>query len=76
MALSVGLKFTLVIFFLNSNEEIVVRNPKCKRFFFLLYIVCCLVCCVLSYKLFIVYTFKVAKLHASEKRGLHSPSQL
>ena len=31
--------------FLNSNEKIVVRNPKSKIFFFII-IVCYLVCCV------------------------------
>ena len=63
----------VVISFLNSNEEIVVRNPKSKIFFF----------CKLFVVLFVVYDFtiytyltlvKVAKLMASEARGLHSPS--
>ena len=40
--------------FLNSNEEIVVRNPKSK--IFLLYIVCCLICCVRFYNLNIFHT--------------------
>ena len=66
--------------FLNSSEDIVVRNPKSKILFFII-IVCYLVCCVW----FTIYTYftlaKVAKapsclFMASEARGLHSPSQL
>ena len=72
MAQSVGRTYMVVISFLNSNEEIVVRNPKSKIFFCKLFVV-----------LFVVYDFtiytyltlvKVAKLMASEARGLHSPS--
>ena len=49
MAQSVGRTYTLVIYFLNSNEEIVVRIPKSKIF---------IVYSLLSYLLCMILQFK------------------
>ena len=49
MAQSVGSTHTLVIFFFNSNEEIVVRNPKSKIFFINNSLLSCLLCMILQF---------------------------
>ena len=50
MAQSVGHTYTLVIYILNSNEEIVVRNPKSKIYVFTIYcFLSCLICVILQF---------------------------